>query len=270
MGTLISEGVLTKQQRIATLAKQSPERSFLSVNHYLDQEWLAEAYRQVRKNSAPGVDGQTVEEYGEELTGNLQRLLDRAKSGSYYAPPVKRGYIPKGKGKEPRPIGLPTVEDKVLQRAVAMILEPIYEQDFQNCSYGFRPGRSAHHALEAIWQQIMRQEIKWILDVDIQRFFDTLEHAHLREFLKRRVRDGVITRLIGKWMNAGVMENKAIHYPEEGTPQGGVISPILSNIYLHYVLDEWFVNEVKPRLKGRAFMVRYADDCAPRAQRRIA
>jgi RNA-directed DNA polymerase len=252
--------VSTKQQRIAELAKRRPEVSFTSLNQYLDSEWLKEAYQRLRKDSAPGYDGQTVEDYGGRLDANLQSLLERAKSGSYYAPPVKRVHIPKGTGKETRPIGVPVTEDKLLQRAIAMILEPIYEQDFLDCSYGFRPGRSAHDALEAIWRQCNGLNIQWILDIDIRKFFDTLKHDHLREFLRHRVRDGVITKLVGKWLKAGVCEQGAIHYPEDGTPQGGCISPLLSNIYLHYVLDLWFANAVKPGIIGRAFMTRYADD----------
>jgi RNA-directed DNA polymerase len=252
--------VSTKQQRIAELAKQQPEVSFTSLNHYLDVDWLREAYRRLRKDSAPGYDGQTVADYGKDLETNLQSLLDRAKSGSYLAPPVRRVHIPKGTGTETRPIGIPATEDKLLQRAVAMLLEPIYEQEFLDCSYGFRPGRSAHGALSALWSQCSTGGINWILDVDISTFFDTLDHAHLRSFLQHRVRDGVITRLIGKWLKAGVLEQGTLSYPEAGTPQGGSASPLLSNIYLHYVLDQWFAQDVIPRLQGRAFMTRFADD----------
>jgi group II intron reverse transcriptase/maturase len=171
-------------------------------------------------------------------------------------------YIPKGTSGDTRPLGIPTFEDKVLQRALfkVMVLEPIYEHDFLDVSYGFRPGRSAHQALEALWQQTMRTDGGWILEVDIQKFFDNLDHAHLRELLGRRVRDGVVLQLIGKWLNAGVLEARERSYPEAGTPQGGVISPLLANIYLHYVLDEWFAQEVQPRLQGRSFLIRYADD----------
>jgi RNA-directed DNA polymerase len=252
--------VSTKQQRIAELAKQRPEMSFTSLNHYLDVDWLREAYRRLRKESAPGYDGQTVADYGQDLESNLQSLLDRAKSGTYFAPPVRRVHIPKGTGKETRPIGIPATEDKLLQRAVVMLLEPIYEQDFLDCSYGFRPGRSAHGALSALWSQCTTGGIKWILDVDISKFFDTLDKSHLRSFLQHRVRDGVITRLIGKWLKAGVLEDDVLSYPETGTPQGGSCSPLLSNVYLHYVLDLWFAQEVIPRLRGRAFMTRFADD----------
>lgn len=255
------EIVSTRQQRIAELAKQAPQMSFTSLNHHIDLRWLHEAFLRTRRDGAPGVDGQTAADYVANLPANLQALLDRAKSGTYRAPPVRRVHIPKGPGSaETRPIGIPTFEDKVLQRAVVMVLEPIYEQDFRDCSYGFRPGRSAHQALEALWQQTMQMGGGWIVEVDIRKFFDTLDHARLRELLARRVRDGVLLRLIGKWLNAGVLEDGGLSYPDQGTPQGGVISPLLANVYLHYVLDEWFEQEVKPCLRGRAFLIRYADD----------
>ena len=230
------------------------------MGHYLDMEWMKEAYRRVSKESAPGVDGETVAEYGRELERNLEELIGRAKSGSYQAPPVKRVYIAKADGKEKRPIGMPTVEDKILQRAVVMLLEPIYEREFYDFSYGFRPGRSAHQALERIWQEARRTRTEWVLDVDIRAFFDTLDHQVLMGMLQKRVKDGMILRLVAKWLKAGVMDAGALSYPETGTPQGGVISPMLSNIYLHEVLDEWFEAAVRPRLKGQGFMVRYADD----------
>lgn len=252
--------VSTKQQRIAELAKQSPHMGFTSLAYFIDLPWLQEAYRRTRKDAAVGVDGQTAEVYAANLQKNLQTLLDRAKSGTYQAPPVRRAYIPKDTGHETRPLGIPTFEDKILQRAVVMALEPLYEQDFLPSSYGFRPKRSAHQALADLWKQEMDTHGGWILEVDIQKFFDSLDHAHLREFLQRRVRDGVLLRLIGKWLNAGVLEDGAVFTPEEGTPQGGVISPLLANIFLHYVLDVWFEEEVKPRLRGRAFLIRYADD----------
>jgi group II intron reverse transcriptase/maturase len=258
--SLTFENVSTKRHRIAELAKQSPPMSFRSLAHHIDLEWLYAAYHQVRKDRAPGVDEETADSYAENLADNLQSLLDRAKSGRYKAPPVLRVYIPKGTSGKTRPIGIPTFEDKVLQRAVAMVLEAVYEQDFKDCSYGFRPGRSAHQALEAFRQQRKVNRTGWVLEVDIQGFFDALDHTHLREFLKQRVRDGVITRLIGKWLNAGILEEGYLHCPTSGTPQGGVISPILANVYLHYVLDEWFAREVEPRMRGRTFMVRYADD----------
>jgi group II intron reverse transcriptase/maturase len=252
--------VSTKQQQIAELAKQDSQRGFTSLNHHLDLLWLAEAFHRTRKSAAPGVDGQTADDYGLNLRDNLLSLRDRAKSGAYWAPPVRRVRIPKGTGGETRPLGIPTLEDKVLQRAVVMALEPIYEQDFLDCSYGFRPGRSAHAALASLWQQTMDLGGCWLVEVDIQKFFDALDHAQLRSLLRQRVRDGVLLRLIDKWLNAGVLEDGELTYPEAGTPQGGVVSPLLANVYLHYVLDVWFQEVVKPCLKGRAFLVRYADD----------
>jgi group II intron reverse transcriptase/maturase len=252
--------VSTRCQRIAELAKQAPQMGFTSLNHHLSRRWLYEAFQRTRRDGATGVDGQTAADFEADLPGNLQALLEGAKSGTYRASPVRRVYIPKGTGPETRPLGIPTLADKVLQRAVVMLLEPIYEQDFLDCSYGFRPGRSAHQALDALWRQTTGMGGCWIVEVDIRKFFDTLDHAHLRGFLQRRVRDGVVLRLIGKWLNAGVLEDGAWMAAEAGTPQGGVISPLLANIYLHYVLDVWFEQQVKPRLKGRAFLVRYADD----------
>jgi len=256
-----STNVSTKQERIAALAKQSPHRAFTSLAYLMDIDWLKEAYRRTRKDGAVGVDGVTADEYEQDLEGNLQRLLDRAKSGTYHAPPVRRVYIPKGGSRtETRPIGIPTLEDKVLQRAIVMLLEPIYEQDFLDCSYGFRPGRSAHQALKSFRDQTMNCRGGCVLEVDIRRFFDTLDHGHLRQFLQLRVRDGVLLRLIGKWLKAGVLEDDSVSYPDAGSPQGGVVSPLLSNVFLHYVLDLWFEQEVKPRLKHRAFLIRFADD----------
>ena len=256
--------VSTKQQRIAELAQQMSGKALTSLSHHIDGAWLLEAWRRTRQDGAVGVDGQSAQQYAENLHGNLADLLNRAKSGSYKAPPVRRVNIPKGDGKSTRPIGIPTIEDKVLQRAIVMALEPIYEADFKSCSYGFRPGRSAHDALEALWKQSMgawhERPVQWVLDVDIKSYFDTLDHTHLRQILDKRIRDGVIRRLIDKWLKAGVMDKGTLSYKEEGTPQGGVISPLLSNIYLHEVLDQWFENEVQPRMKGRAFLVRYADD----------
>lgn len=254
------ESVSTKQQRIAELARLMPEKAMTSLSHHMDLEWMFEAYRLTRKDGAAGIDGQTAKDYEVNLEDNLRSLLDRAKSGDRYkAPPVRRVHIPKGDGST-RPLGIPTFEDKVLQRAVVMVLEPLYEQDFLDCSYGFRPGRSAHQALAELYSRITRMGGGWVLDVDIRKFFDSLDHVHFREILANRMRDGVITRLVGKWLNAGVWEKGAITHPGSGSPQGGVVSPMLSNIYLHEVLDVWFEREVKPRLKGQAFLVRYADD----------
>jgi len=256
-----STNVSTKQERIAALAKQSPQMAFTSLAYLMDIDWLKEAYRRTRKDGAVGVDGMTADEYEQDLEGNLQRLLDRAKSGTYRAPPVRRVHIPKGGSTaETRPIGIPTLEDKVLQRAVVMLLEPIYEQDFLDCSYGFRRGRSAHQALNSFRDQLMDCRGGYVLEVDIRKFFDTLDHGHLRTFLQHRVRDGVLLRLIGKWLKAGVMEDGSVSYPDSGSPQGGVISPLISNVFLHYVLDLWFEQDVKPCLRNRAFLIRFADD----------
>jgi len=231
-----------------------------TLAHHIDVEWLREAYRRTRKDGAVGVDGQTATQYAAALEGNLENLLSRFKTGQYLAPPVRRVHIPKGEGGKTRPIGVPTFEDKVLQRAVVMALEPIYEQDFRDCSYGFRPGRSAHDALESLWKGVMDVRGGWVLEVDIRSFFDAVDHRHLRNFLDQRVRDGVIRRAIDKWLKAGVMESGAWSRPKSGTPQGGVLSPLLANIYLHEVLDRWYERDVIPKMRGRSHLVRYADD----------
>ena len=252
--------VSTKLQRIAQLAKEDPKRALTTLAHHIDIEFLREAFRRTRKDGATGVDDQTAEEYELCLEVNLRSLLDRFKSGTYRAPPVRRVHIPKGDGKKTRPIGIPTFEDKLLQRAVSMVLEAIYEQEFYSFSYGFRPRRGAHDALEQLREGLMAMGGGWVLEVDIKSFFVTLDHGHLRAFLDQRVRDGVLRRMIDKWLKAGVLEDGKLSYPDEGSPQGGVISPILANIYLHEVLDRWFEETVKPRLRGEAFVVRFADD----------
>jgi group II intron reverse transcriptase/maturase len=242
------------------LARRLPQTALTNLSHHIDVEWLREAFRRTRKDGAAGVDGQTWSGYEQDLEANLASLLTRFKSGSYRAPPVRRVHIPKGDGNETRPIGIPTLEDKVLQRAVAMCLSAVYEQAFLDCSYGFRPGRSAHNALDRLRKEVMDMWGGWIVEVDIRRFFDTLDHAKLREILERRVRDGVILRQIGKWLNAGVLEGTSLSFPDQGTPQGGVISPLLANVYLHEVLDKWIEERVKPKAHGNVVLVRYADD----------
>ena len=251
--------VSTRQQHIAEMAKKYAGSPLTTLSHHLDLLWLREAYGRVRRDSAPGVDGQTVADYGENLEANLRDLLERAKSGRYRAPLVKRVHIPKSET-ETRPIGMPTVENKVLERAVVMLLEPVYEREFLDCSFGFRPGRSAHQALDAVRGAVMAMGGGWVLDVDVRKYFDTIPHQKLREVLGLRIRDGVIGRLVGKWLKAGIWEAGQVTYPESGTPQGGVISPMLSNIYLHEVLDGWFEGTIKPGLLGRADLIRFADD----------
>jgi len=258
--TLGSTTVSTKRQRLADLAKRAPGMVFTTLAHHIDRPWLKAAYRAIRKDGATGVDGQTAEEYAAHLEHNLASLLERFKAGTYWAPPVRRVEIPKGDGRRTRPIGIPTVEDKVLQRAVVLLLDAIYEQDFRDSSYGFRPGRSAHQALSRLQRALTTGGGGWVYEVDIQGCFDTLDHGHLRRFLDQRVRDGVVRRTIDKWLKAGVLEGGVLRHPELGTPQGGVISPLLANLYLHEVLDTWFEDVVRPRLRGRAFLIRYADD----------
>jgi group II intron reverse transcriptase/maturase len=259
LGTKGPESVSTKLQRIAELAKRSPAYVLTTLAHHIDADFLREAYRRTRKDGAVGVDAQTAAEYEASLNDNLDSLLERFKSGTYRAPPVRRVHIPKEGGRT-RPIGIPTFEDKVLQRAVVMVLEAVYEQDFLDCSYGFRPGRSAHQALQVVWDCLMSMGGAWVLEVDIQSFFDSVDHRCLRNFLDQRVRDGVLRRTVDKWLKAGVLEAGTVWHPDLGTPQGGVISPLLANVYLHEVIDVWFHREVKPRLGGRAELVRYADD----------
>jgi RNA-directed DNA polymerase len=202
-GALKPESVSTKQERIAKLAAKSPAMAFTSLNHYLDAEWLRYAYECTRKDVTVGVDGQTAQEYVANLEQNLQSLLDRLKSGRYRAPPVRRHYIDKPDGGK-RALGIPSFEDKVAQRAIVMLLEPIYEQDFRDCSFGFRCGRNAHQALEVIRRGILAQRARWVLEVDVRKYFDSIDHAKLRELLARRVTDGVVRRMIDKWLKAGV------------------------------------------------------------------
>ena len=204
-----------------------------SLHHVIDLEWLKEAYQLTRKDGVPGIDGVMANQYAANLEANLLDLLDRIKSGRYKAPPVRRAYVPKTDGSR-RPLGIPTFEDKVAQRAIVMVLEAVYEQDFLPCSYGFRPGRSAHQALQALRTAIMSQRLRWVLDIDIVKYFDSISHSHLRDFLDRRVTDGVIRRMVDKWLKAGVLEDGLLRHATEGSPQGGVISPCLSNIFLHH------------------------------------
>jgi group II intron reverse transcriptase/maturase len=254
-----AQTIQTKLRPIAEQAVNYPNMIFTTLAHRIDVELLTQAYHMTRKDGAPGLDKVTAGEYTENLEENLKALHMRLKAGLYVAPPVERRWIEKENGKL-RPIGVPTFEDKIVQRAVTMVLNAIYENDFYNFSHGFRPGHSQHQALHELREQCRTLNINWIVDADVSGFFDNLDHGHLRDFIKQRINDGAILRLIGKWLNAGVMEDESLTYPEKGTPQGGVISPLLGNIYLHHVLDDWFVKEVYPRMKGRCFITRFADD----------
>jgi RNA-directed DNA polymerase len=251
--------LLTKRHWIVELARRKPGGVLYSLNHVIDFEWMREAYLRTRKDGATGIDGMTAADYEANLEANLRDLLERIKSGRYHAPPVRRTYIPKADGSQ-RPLGIPTFEDKIAQRAIAMVLEAVYEQDFLPCSYGFRPGRSAHQALRELFGVITRQGQYWVIEVDIRKYFDSIPHSELRTILDQRVTDGVIRRMIGKWLNAGVLEDGSLRLATEGTPQGGVISPLLANIFLHHVLDQWFGTEVRPRMAGPCTLVRFADD----------
>lgn len=257
--TLRSQTISTKLQEIAEQAARHKDRVFTTLAHLIDEDFLAEAFDRIRVGGAPGVDNVTWAEYAKNLPANLRELHTRLRSGRYVAPAVKRVWIDKEDGKK-RPLGIPILEDKVVQKAVHMLLSAIYEQDFHEFSYGFREGRSAHQAIASFRDKVTAHHIQWIVDADVTRFFDTVDHECLRTILKQRVNDGVIIRLIGKWLKAGILEEGKLTYPEEGTPQGGVISPLLANIYLHHVLDDWYVREVVPRMKGRVFLMRYADD----------
>jgi RNA-directed DNA polymerase len=256
---LRSPTVTTKLQRLAEQAQRDPKRVFTNLAHLIDEDFLREAYRRTRKSSAAGIDGVTAKQYAEHLDENLHDLHERLRSGRYQAAPVVRVWIEK-EDEGRRPIGKPAFEDKIGQRAVAMLLEAIYEQDFSDSSYGFRPGRSPHDALRDLRRRCLTEGIGWIVDADVSGYFDSINRTHLREVLRRRVNDGSILRLMGKWLRAGVMEAGELHHPETGVVQGGVISPVLANVLLHHVLDEWFEREVQPRLKGRSFLTRFADD----------
>lgn len=254
---------MTKREvstRLAQIATQARKHEVVrGLAHHIDVEMLKAAYRATRRDGAVGIDGITASDYEQELEKNLLDLQTRLKSQRYRAPAVRRAYIPKEDGKK-RPLGIPGYEDKLVQRATLMILEQVFEQDFYDCSYGYRPGRSAHQALQDIKEQCWKKRVSCIIDADIEGFFDSVDHTQLQALIAKRINDFSIRRLIGKWLNAGVWEEGRTHFPDTGTPQGGVISPLLANVYLHYVLDDWFVKEVQPRLKGQSFLVRYADD----------
>jgi RNA-directed DNA polymerase len=249
----------TKLDRIAELAREQEAMQFTSIAHLLTVEALEQAWTSLRKDASAGVDGVTYAEYGAHLRENLEQLHDRMKGGQYQAQPLRRVYIPKEAGGQ-RPISIPALEDKIVQRAVADLLNAIYEQDFLGCSYGFRPGRSAQQALDEVGRVICQRPTRYVLELDICAYFDHIVRSQLMELIEKRVRDGSILRLIGKWLTVGVLEDGRLLITQTGVGQGQVISPLLANIYLHYVLDEWFEHVVKPRLRGQAYEIRYADD----------
>jgi RNA-directed DNA polymerase len=249
----------TKYIRIAELAKEDKERKFFSIAHFLTPDALYEAFESLRKDASAGVDGVTYAGYEVEAWENIQKLHDRVKSGQYRAQPLRRVYIPKEDGRQ-RPISIPSLEDKILQKAAVDLLNAIYEQDFLGCSYGFRPGRGPQDALDEVGRVICRRPISYVLEADIRGYFDAIVRGLLIEMVEKRVNDGQLLRLIGKWINVGVIDDGRLQVTETGTGQGQIISPLLANIYLHYVLDEWFEKVVKPRLKGEAYEIRYCDD----------
>lgn len=257
--TLKSQIISTKLQQIAEQAARYPERVFINLAHHIDLDMLYESYHQTRKDKAAGVDKVTGKEYGSNLEKNLRELHYRLTNDLYKAQPVKRVWIDKEPGKL-RPLGIPCFEDKIVQRAVSLLMSAVYEQDFYDFSYGFREKRSPLDAIKTVREMCNQRNIGWIVDADVSGYFDNIDHSWLRKFLKQRVNDGGLLKLIGKWLNAGVMEEGSLCHPDKGSPQGSVISPLLANVVLHYVLDEWFVKEVQPKLKGRSFIVRFADD----------
>jgi group II intron reverse transcriptase/maturase len=236
--------------------------------HHITVDLLWDAYNSLKRNAAPGIDEVTWQQYGEELEGNLLNLHQRVQCGRYRAKPSKRIWLDKPDGRQ-RPIGIAVLEDKIVQQAVVWILNQIYEEDFMGFSYGFRPGRSQHNALDAIWVGITRRKINWVLDADIRSFFDTVDHEWMMKFVKHRIADPRLLRLIRKWLRAGVSEDGQWSKTTVGTPQGAVISPVLANIYLHYVLDLWVHHWRRKQAFGEVIIVRYADDSAPR-RRRVA
>jgi len=256
----------TKLTRIAELAKQRPRAKLQTLIHAIDEESLKEAHSALSANKAVGIDAVSKEEYGEKLQENITDLLSRMKRQAYKPQPVKRVYIPKADGKK-RPLGIPAYEDKLVQKALNEILTVIYELEFLDCSYGFRPGRSCHDALKEITKIVESKKVSYVVDADIKGFFDNVDHGWMMKFLQDRIQDPNLLRLIQRFLKAGVIEAGEEYETDTGTPQGGVISPTLANVYLHYVLDLWFTVKIKRECRGEAYLIRYADDCAPRRQR---
>lgn len=249
----------TKLARIAEIAKTKPKEAFTSLYHYLNGEMLLQCHHELRADKAAGIDAVTKEEYAKNLEGNINNLVERLKKHSYKPQPVLRVYIPKDNGKDKRPLGIPAYEDKIVELGLKKILQEIYEADFLNFSYGFRPKRSCHDALIELDNKII-WTTSYIVDADIKGFFDNVNHEWLIKFIGVRIADPNIKRLIMKFLKAGVMNEGTIEPTEVGTPQGSIISPLLANVYLHYSLDLWFEKAIKPKLKGEASLVRYADD----------
>jgi RNA-directed DNA polymerase len=250
-------GALTQVERIGQRAKEKKGEQFGNLLSAIKAPLLKEAYEGLRKDAASGVDRVTWQEYGEALDARLLDLQDRIHRGSYHPQPVRRVHIPKGNGT--RPLGIPTLEDKVVQQAARLVLEPIYEREFLGFSYGYRPRRSQHDALTAV-AELTRRKTNWVLDADIRSFFDTIDHEWMKQFIEHRIGDKRMVRLLMKWLHAGVMEDGELHEVEAGTPQGGIISPLLANVYLHYVLDLWVNQWRKRQARGEVYIVRYADD----------
>ncbi len=257
--TSMSRSMSPQLLKVVERAEREPEGRFHSLAHLIDVPALTRAYGRIRKDGAVGVDGVTKEQFGQDLEANLEDLHARLKSKRYRHQPIRRVHMPKAKGKT-RPIGISAFEDKIVQDAVRAVLESIYEQDFLDCSFGFRPKRRAHDAVRALNQMAHQGEVSWILEADIQSFFDSVDRTKLLELLQIRVADGSLLRLIGKCLHVGVLDGSEYSEPDRGTAQGSVLSPLLGNVCLHYVLDVWFAEEVRPRLRGQATLVRYADD----------
>jgi RNA-directed DNA polymerase len=253
------ETTYTKLHRLSELAKEDPTLQFTSIAHLLNVELLGDAYRRLRKDASPGVDGLTAQEYEQDLERNLQDLHQRLREGRYRAQPVRRVYIEQENGKR-RPLGILAFEDKIVQKAVTLVLDAIYEQDFLPCSYGYRPGRSPQDALNVLSRAIVLGRMSYVLDVDIKGYFQNIVHEHLMTFIQQRIRDRSLLRLIGKWLHVGVLEDERLLPVTKGTVQGAVISPVLANVYLHYVLDVWMETVVKLRLRGEMKLIRFADD----------
>ena len=250
----------TKLLRIAELAKSDPKMKFTSLAHLLNKQSLVQCHHELPNKKATGVNGTTKEQYGESLEENIKDLVSRLKSKSYRPVPVRRMYIPKLNSNKKRPLGIPEHEDKIVQKGITKILNTIYENDFLDCSFGFRPNRNCHDALKILNHYIEKRSVNYVVDVDIKGFFDNVDHTWMMEFLKLRIADPNLLRIIGRFLKGGYMEEGKKYKTDKGTPQGGVISPILANVYLHYVLDLWFEKMVRKQCKGQAYIVRYADD----------